>query len=722
MFICYKETDAHGRRTQDSVLANDLYHQLTNEGFKVFFSRITLEDKLGVAYEPYIFAALNSAKVMVVLGTRAEHFNAVWVKNEWSRYLALIRGGAKKTLIPAYRDMDPYDLPEEFSHLQAQDMSKLGFMQDLIRGIKKIAQTEEPKPIAVQEAAAPVGNSAAVQLLKRGNMALEDGDWARADEFFEQALNADAELADAYLGKFFAEQEAENADAFVSARLNEAKAADAVKKVVSSVNECIDALAAAYRVEHYLEAAEIKARFKDFDNSYFSTLEAIQELFREAEELFASDRLLLRTKQFGSSAVVKMKEQVLGGLQQLLDEARQKDARSIERIQQQFEPVYEEQERWAATEKTTRIEKVYSLAIASREEKNFVRAGQLFESLGDYKDSVVQTEQCCELQKAKVARQAKKTKLIVVLVASCVAIAVAVFFLVTKVVIPASQYKKAVSLMEAEQYRGAIVIFEDLGEYKDSANFLAECWYESAESAFNAKEYKDAIYAFNQAGYYEDAADRILECWYAYADLNLASGDYKGAIDAFKKAGSYQDAAERINQIVQDDIQLSLYAAEVGDTITFGKYARPIEWTVLSKDDKRLLVITKEPLTEKKFEDEFGDGYTSWGACTLYRWLNGQFLNSAFNAEEKSMLLDIYGKVFILSAEEVKSYMPSLSEREFGKKWWTRTLVDRIGISGRKYADAVVIIDDNGAIYSDGYSIDYSGIYVRPALWISISN
>ena len=35
--------------------------------------------------------------------------------------------------------MDPYDLPEEFSHLQAQDMSKLGFMQDLIRGIKKLA-------------------------------------------------------------------------------------------------------------------------------------------------------------------------------------------------------------------------------------------------------------------------------------------------------------------------------------------------------------------------------------------------------------------------------------------------------------------------------------------------------------------------------------------------------------------------------------------------------
>lgn len=63
VFICYKETDNHGRRTVDSVLAQDLYKELTDEGLKVFFSRITLEDKLGTAYEPYIFAALNSAKV-----------------------------------------------------------------------------------------------------------------------------------------------------------------------------------------------------------------------------------------------------------------------------------------------------------------------------------------------------------------------------------------------------------------------------------------------------------------------------------------------------------------------------------------------------------------------------------------------------------------------------------------------------------------------------------
>ena len=194
VFICYKETDANGRRTHDSVLANDLYHQLVQEGFKVFFARITLEDKLGTAYEPYIFAALNSSKVMVVLGTKPEYFNAVWVKNEWSRYLGLIKSGAKKILIPAYKDMDPYDLPEEFSHLQAQDMSKLGFMQDLIRGIKKLTAVEE-KPVAVIRETTVINNnggvSSAEPMVKRAFLSLEDGEFDKADEFAEQRAEAE---------------------------------------------------------------------------------------------------------------------------------------------------------------------------------------------------------------------------------------------------------------------------------------------------------------------------------------------------------------------------------------------------------------------------------------------------------------------------------------------------------------------------------------------------
>ena len=96
IFICYKETDENGNRTIDSLIAQEIYNALINEGYRVFFSRITLEDKLGTAYEPYIFAALSSAKIMLAIGTSYLNYNAVWVKNEWSRFLQLIGKGEKK--------------------------------------------------------------------------------------------------------------------------------------------------------------------------------------------------------------------------------------------------------------------------------------------------------------------------------------------------------------------------------------------------------------------------------------------------------------------------------------------------------------------------------------------------------------------------------------------------------------------------------------------------
>lgn len=136
VFICYKDSDEFENRTEDSVLAQELYYELIKKGYKVFFSRKTLEGKLGIEYEPIIFAALQSAKVMIVLGTKIEHFNAIWVRNEWSRFSKLSKK-SNKTIIPAYRGISPYELPIELSVLQSQDMSKIGFMSDLVEGIEK---------------------------------------------------------------------------------------------------------------------------------------------------------------------------------------------------------------------------------------------------------------------------------------------------------------------------------------------------------------------------------------------------------------------------------------------------------------------------------------------------------------------------------------------------------------------------------------------------------
>lgn len=204
IFICYKETDNSGRRTVDSALAQDIYYQLTNEGYKVFFSRITLEDKLGAEYEPYIFSALNSAKVMLVVGTNKDYFNGVWVKNEWARFLDLARKDKSKMIIPCYRDIDAYDLPDELSMYQSQDMGKIGFVQDLIRGIKKVLQKETPRSsiTAVKSTAEAFRTE---PLLKRAFMMLEDEEWKKANELLEQVLNHEPENAFAYLGKLMIE-------------------------------------------------------------------------------------------------------------------------------------------------------------------------------------------------------------------------------------------------------------------------------------------------------------------------------------------------------------------------------------------------------------------------------------------------------------------------------------------------------------------------------------
>ena len=196
IFICYKETAEDGQRTVDSVIAQDVYDALTEKGYRVFFSRISLEDKLGTEYEPYIFAALHSAKIMLAFGTDYEYYNAVWVKNEWSRFLQLMTKDKSKHLIPCYKGIDAYDMPKEFAKLQAQDMGKVGAIQDLLRGVDKIMGGNSSAAAQPPQAAT---NATAESLLKRAQMFLEDKDSKLATEYAQKVLDIDPECADAYM-------------------------------------------------------------------------------------------------------------------------------------------------------------------------------------------------------------------------------------------------------------------------------------------------------------------------------------------------------------------------------------------------------------------------------------------------------------------------------------------------------------------------------------------
>ena len=488
VFICYKETDELGQRTQDSVLAQDIYDALTDKGFKVFFSRITLEDKLGKQYEPYIFAALNSAKVMLAIGTKEEYYNAVWVKNEWSRYLALMESDKSKMLIPCYRDIDPYDMPQEFKNLQGQDMSKLGFLQDLVRGISKIVTPEQNKPVNAEPAPTISANATTDSLLKRAFMFLEDGNWKSAEEYCEKVLDIDPECAEAYLGKLMSNTHSRRKRDLVNSE-NELEKNPNYQKILRFGNEALKKELA----EYVKRIHELKAQ------------RAVQQTYSKALE------------QMQTNTISSYKN-AINYLQSIRD---YKDATElIEKCKKRIEKLEEEVRQKAKIDKENaeiaRKNREYDKAIGLMKGENsndYAQAMRIFQSLPDWKDSDSKKTECdriihelvakekaekAEREKAEeLARQqaeesTRKTKLVLKIATPIFIVGIIFVVILTSVIIPNNKYNEAIKLMDAGEYKTAIVRFEKLNGHKDSEEKIVEC-----KNILNENKYNEALQKYN---------------------------------------------------------------------------------------------------------------------------------------------------------------------------------------------------------------------------------
>lgn len=665
VFICYKETDNSGRRTPDSVLANDLYHQLTQEGFKVFFARITLEDKLGSAYEPYIFAALNSAKVMVVLGTKPEFFKAVWVRNEWSRYLALIKQGQKKMLIPAYKDMDPYDLPEEFSHLQAQDMSKLGFMQDLIRGIKKIAEADTPKTTVVKETVISGGNANTAPLLKRVFMFLEDGDWNSANEYCEKVLDIDPENASAYLGKLLSELRVRKQESLK----DQAEPFDHNNNYQKAIRFADDKLKAA--LTGYIEHINTRNENARLDGIYTRAKNVMsaantESAYKEAAHLFES------IDEYQDSAVLAQscyEKAEIARKDAILSEGKSKMSGEVISNYEAAIKLFKSISGWKDAD-----EKIYACQKKIEEIKAKAEAERL------------EKERQAEIARKEAERIAKRNKKIAIITTPIVCAVIAFIIVLNTVIIPNGKYNDAIALMDAGKYSEAISAFEALDGYKDSVNKIEEC---------NVNIYGE-------------------EVWNKVKSVNVG--------DVYK-FGSYEQDNNKSNG--QEDI----------------------EWLVLEKDGTKILVVSKYALDCKPYNTSYTD--VTWETCTLRKWLNNDFLGSAFSANEKAMIPTVtvsadknpdyntnpgnamQDQVFLLSITEANKYFSSDSARQCKPTdyavangawesdsgncwWWLRSP----GNTRSSAAD----VDRDGGVSESGVRVDSDDSAVRPALWIDLNS
>ena len=538
VFICYKESDENGKRTKDSALAQDIYYQLTDAGYKVFFARITLEDKLGQEYEPYIFAALHSAKVMVVVGTKPEYLNAVWVKNEWSRYLALMRTDRSRLLIPCYRDMDPYDMPEELSMLQSQDMGKIGFIQDLIRGVKKVVDAAKPQEAMTETVKETVvvhneGGSNVQALLDRGQMALEDGEWEKADEFFEQVLNQDAKCGAAYLGKFLAKARKANVQTYVQSSCTGITADAPTKRNAEACAEdqaFIDACVKNYQVPEYYDPTDIRTALR-FDRGYCADRAAY---FRDAQkqtmQRLDDDRNFARAEKFASGETKAQCEALRTGLTNALRQQEQEAEREASAEKQRVTEAY----RAFLKETEPKLAAKQKQALAKQEDEQ--KRKEEFERLRAEQKKRAEEAEKLAAQEAKL--KAAKTKKLTIIGVTAAVVIIAAVLLITKVIIPSSNYSKAEELLAAGDYDGAITIFSEL-DYKDSHARMIEASnardYADAETLQNAGETAEAAILFGKLGNYHDARERSFTLW-----NNVAQRDSIGA-GAFHTIGLKTD-------------------------------------------------------------------------------------------------------------------------------------------------------------------------------------
>lgn len=534
IFICYKETDDN-QRTRDSYIAEDLYNELIKKGYKIFFSRITLESKLGQNYEPIIFSALNTSKIMLVIGTKIEYFESPWVKNEWSRFLSIMNDKKEtKYLIPCFRDMEAYDLPSQFLSFQSQDLNKLGAKEDLLRAIDKILGHQNEK---IDNDQGKNSNNNFGKL-KRSLLFIEDGDFYKADAMLEDVLNNNPECGEAYLYKVLIDYKLKSIDDLnkITFDLKKNKnfikanrfADESLKNQLNEIQKKIE-----LNCSNIIKEEEYQNAIKYYKASqYDDALKIFERLFNYKKSQDFYDKCLNISKNNNYLKAIKFKA-----------EAKYDDAINI--LQNlNYKNSIDELEQCKKLKAISEKEKIYqqykkealdSLSLDYLDKAKYQKAIFELENIKGYKDTykLINSfdieykrleEQIATIEEQKRIEAANKIKLQLELEQKRrlekkeleekkkikkkrikkISIIVSLFLLVVLIGIiifkiyfyPIVKYKKAVNLLNENNYEGAIALLEN-NNYSKSNDLLRMV---DARSEFLNGEYKSAIEIVESAG------------------------------------------------------------------------------------------------------------------------------------------------------------------------------------------------------------------------------
>ena len=381
-------------------------------------------------------------------------------------------------------------------------------------------------------------------LMQRGRLALEDGDFLSADRFFESVLNVDVNMGEAHWGKLLAQYRCRTGQELAAAHLNQLN-------MVAPQMEAVQVTAAHdpkhYEVPGYLELPQIQAMLQSFDRRRMMVAPGRQLQLEQARAFWSTGPVGRMRELCGSqSASAKAEETVLSQLELWLSQAKEADGQTRQKAQADFAALEQRLEAMAADAREQRA-KAYAwckevLAKEDAKSSQLKTAAKSLEALRGYEESEALAGQARE----RAAALDKKLRKRLILWGS-VAVAVLVLALVTVyVIIPAVRYSNAETALEEGRYEAAIEGFEALEDYSDAADRVPEAKYKQAEAWLDQGEYDQAIEGFEALGDYEDAADRIPECKYEKATAYMAEGKFDWAKQLFENLGDYADAADRI--------------------------------------------------------------------------------------------------------------------------------------------------------------------------------
>ena len=160
---------------------------------------------------------------------------------------------------------------------------------------------------------------------------------------------------------------------------------------------------------------------------------------------------------------------------------------------------------------------------------------------------------------------------------------------------------------------------------------------------------------------------------------------------------------------------------KVGKTVRFGDYHGAEKWIVLDIDDGKAMLISKDVVDVKQFDEDSHD----WDKSDLRKWLNDKYFEDAFSDDEKECIVEEDDMVTILTQDEVKEYFEKNADRKaeltsYANKnittsdsycgWWLRTPASS---NQKEY-----YVSRTGSITRT--NIDAYDVGVRPVIWVEI--